>query len=414
MRTTRAHRRIANGLLAAGLSVASLSIPGLAQAGGRPAAATPPTLRGWGLNKDFGLGTGSTSAHSLVPVKVKLPKGVSVTSVSSGCDFAVALTKTGGVLSWGDNTYGQLGDGTKKTRPVPVPVKLPKGTVVTAVRAGCDHAIALTKAGTVLSWGTGLNDQLGNGGKKNSGVPVPAKLPKGTKVKAISAGCQHSLVVTARGKVYAWGLNSAGQLGDGTMKPRRNPIPVKLPAGTVATAVSTGCSFSFALTNKGLFGWGNNGAGQLGDPGLGTHPRPELITFLFRGSGPGSIVQVFGGCNFTVALFSKGAVLAWGDDSVGELGDGGNMGSALPVSVMLPAGVHVHSVSAGCTNGYAQTRDGSVYAWGAGDSGELGNGGKSESSTPVKVKLAATVNPKAIGSGPASFSAFAITIKATA
>lgn len=414
MSTVRTPGRIAIATLAAALGTASLSVPGLAAAASpRPAAPAPTTLRAWGLNKDFALGAGGNEAHSLVPVKVKLPKGVTVTSVRSGCDFAVALTRTG-VLDWGGNSFGQLGDGTRKTRKTPVQVHLPKGVTVTAVQAGCDHVVALTKTGTVLSWGADASDRLGDGGRKNSGVPVAARLAKGTRVTAIAAGCGHSLAVTARGKVYAWGVNTSGQLGDGTMKPRRNPVLVHLPAGTVATSVSAGCSFSFALTSRGLFGWGSNAGGQLGDPDLNPHPTPGLINFLFRGTGPGTIRQLFGGCNFTVALFSKGAVLAWGDDTVGELGDGGTMGSTLPVAVTLPAGLHVHSIGATCVNGYAQTTDGSVYAWGAGDSGELGNGGTSLSSTPVKVKLPVTLNPIGVGSGAGSFSAFAITVKATA
>ncbi|HEY3907816.1 MAG TPA: hypothetical protein VGM14_28190 [Streptosporangiaceae bacterium] len=405
--------RVTTGILAAALGVAGLSLPGPAQASGRPAATTPPTVRGWGINDDFALGNGSLNSDSLTPVKVKLPKGTTVTSVRSGCDDGVALTKAG-LLAWGDNTYGQLGDATRKTRKTPVHVKLPKNTTVTAVRAGCDDTIALTKTGTVLAWGRDDHDQLGNDVTKNSGQPVQVKLPKGTSVKSISAGCQHNLAVTSSGKVYAWGENAIGQLGDGTTKPRKNPIVVKLPSGTVATGVSAGCHFSFALTNNGLFGWGDDTLGQLGLAPVPSEPTPQLIPMLFRGTGPGSITQLFAGCGFTVALFSKGAVLAWGDDSAGQLGDGGNTLSYKPVTVMIPPGEKVHSISAGCVDGYAQTSTGHVYAWGVGDSGELGNGGNATtSSTPVQVKLPVNLNPISIGSGPAAFRAFAITIKAT-
>ena len=223
--------RVTIGVLATTLGVTSLSIPGLAAASGRPAATKPPTAWGWGINDDFALGNGSLNSDSLTPVKVKLPKGATVTSVRSGCDDAVALTKTG-LLAWGDNTYGQLGDATRKNRKTQVQVKLPKNASVTAVRAGCDDTIALTKTGTVLAWGRDDHDQLGNGGTMNSGQPVSVKLPKGTSVKSISAGCQHNLAVTSAGKVYAWGENAVGQLGDGTKKNRKNPVLVKLPVGT--------------------------------------------------------------------------------------------------------------------------------------------------------------------------------------
>ncbi len=334
-----------------------------------------------------------------------------MTSVRTGCDFSLALTKTG-VLAWGDNTYGQLGDATRKTRSAPVHVKLPGGTPVTAVRAGCDNAIALTKAGTVLAWGRNNDHQLGNGGTKNSGQAKTVDFPKGVKIKSISAGCHHNLAISTTGKVYAWGLNDAGQLGDGTTKPRKTPVAVHLPAGAVATGVSAGCFFSFAITSEGLFGWGANSTGQLGLAPATSVPTPTLVVFLFRGTGPGTITQLFAGCGFTVALFSKGAVLAWGDDSLGQLGDGGSGMSSKPVTVMLPTTEKIHSISAGCVDGYAQTTSGNVYSWGVGDSGELGNGGNSGSGTPVLVKLPGALDPIAIGSGPAAFRAFAITIKA--
>src|SRR5262249_43808156 len=155
----------------------------------------------------------------------------------------------------------------------------------------------------------------------------------------------------------------------------------------VATGVSAGCNSSFAFTGNGMYAWGNNQNGQLGVPPSLKEPTPLRVVFLFRGPGPGTITQLFGGCSFTIALFSKGAVLAWGDDWMGQLGDGGTGQSYKPVSVKLPDGVKIHSIAAACADGYAQASTGSVYAWGVGISGELGNGGTSGSGTPVQVKL---------------------------
>lgn len=141
---------------------------------------------------------------------------------------------------------------------------MPKGTKVAAVRAGSEHSIALTSTGTVLSWGLNVYGQLGDGTTKNRDAPVRVKLPSGTKVKAISVGCDDSFALTTTGKLYAWGRNIEGQLGDGTHKNRKNPVAVKLPAGAKVTTVTAGCSHTFALTSNGLFGWGLNNAGQLG------------------------------------------------------------------------------------------------------------------------------------------------------
>jgi alpha-tubulin suppressor-like RCC1 family protein len=95
-------------------------------------------------------------------------------------------------------------------------VQLPAGVTVTSVRAGCDHSVALTSAGTVMAWGNNDFGQLGNGTTTSSGQPVGVMLPAGTKVASISAGCSDGLVRTASGKVLAWGYNGDGELGDGS------------------------------------------------------------------------------------------------------------------------------------------------------------------------------------------------------
>jgi alpha-tubulin suppressor-like RCC1 family protein len=373
----------------------------------RPAASAV-SVRGWGTNNNGELGSGSGTTDFLAPVKVKIPAGVTVTSIRAGCDHSVALTSAGALLAWGGNTFGQVGDGSFKRRNTPVRVKLPKGTKISAVRPGCQDTIALTRTGTVLAWGMGLGGTLGNGQTRNSAIPVPVSLPKGTKVKAISAGCAHNLALTTAGTVYAWGTNEFGQLGDGTHKNRHKPVRVKLPAGATATGVTAGCSDSFALTNDGLFAWGVNAHGQLGTGDLKGHDVPVLIVFLFRGAGPGTITSVFAGCDDTYALFSKGGVLAWGSDGHGQLGDGGNSNQVKPVGVLLPTTIKVKAISAGCSNGYALSTAGQVFAWGFGGQGGLGDASDSDAPVPVAVHGLTTLTVTAIGAGPAANHAFAI------
>jgi alpha-tubulin suppressor-like RCC1 family protein len=192
------------------------------------AAATGGSLRDWGLN-DFGqLGNGTTTSSD-TPVKVQLPPGTRVTSMRAGCGHTLALTTTGHVLAWGDNSDGELGDGTTTDSDTPVKVKLPPGTKVKAIRAGCLHSLALTTTGHVLAWGFNAQGELGNAATTNSDTPVKVKLPNGTKVKAISAGAAHSLAFTRNGRLYAWGFNGEGELGDGTTTDSDTPVRVKLP-----------------------------------------------------------------------------------------------------------------------------------------------------------------------------------------
>ena len=402
-------------ILIAAAAAAALMLPALqasaaasAAVTARPAGSPAVTVRGWGTNDDGALGSGGGDTNALTPLKAKIPAGVTVTSIRAGCDHSVALTSTGTALAWGNNTFGQVGDGTTKPRATPVSVKLPKGVTLSAIRAGCEDTIALTTAGKVLAWGMNDSGELGNGSIRNAHAPVAVSLPAGTKVKSISAGCADNLALTTSGKLYAWGANGFGQLGDGSHKPRHKPVLVKLPAGVKATGVTAGCDFTLALTSQGLFAWGDNTDGELGTGDMQSHDVPVPIVFLFRGPGPGSITSIFAGCNFTVALFSKGGVLAWGYDGNGQLGDGHNGTEVKPVGVMLPSTVKVKSIGAGCDDGYALSTAGQVFAWGAGTQGELGNAGDSDSNVPVAVHGLTTVTVTAIGAGPGTLHAFAI------
>ena len=179
------------------------------------------------------------STGSLTPVPVDLPAGTRVTSVAVGDNYSLAVTSTGGVLAWGQNTYGQLGNGTTTDSPTPVRVDLPAGTHVTAVAVGDGQSLAVTSDGHVLAWGQNDYGELGNGSTTDSSTPVPVDLPARVRVTAVAAGYRHSLAVTSAGGVLAWGFNSGGELGEGAPgKPSTTPVWVDLPADTQVTAVA--------------------------------------------------------------------------------------------------------------------------------------------------------------------------------
>ena len=199
----------------------------------------------WGRN-DFGqLGNG-TSTDASTPVRVRLPGGTKVQQVRAGCDHTVALTSTGHVLAWGINGNGQLGNGSIASRETPVRVRIPGGTKVTAVRAGCDFSLALTSRGRVLAWGDNFYGQLGNDTTTDSHVPVRVQLPAGTKVTAISAGGSFALARTASGRVLAWGQNTNAELGNDSTTSSDVPLQVDLPPGVRVTIISAGYNFAVA------------------------------------------------------------------------------------------------------------------------------------------------------------------------
>jgi hypothetical protein len=225
-------------------------------------------------------------------VSVSLPAGTTVTAIAASNEHGLALTSTGQVLAWGFNGDGELGNGTITNSNVPVSVSMPAGTTVTAVAAGAHHNVAVTSTGKVLTWGRNDFGQLGNGTNTASNVPVSVLLPAGTTVTAVAGGGAHSVAVISTGQVLAWGNNLTGHLGNGTNTDSNVPVSVSLPAGTTVTAIAAGLAHSLAVT-------------------------------------------------------SAGQVLAWGFNSFGELGNGTNTDSYVPISTLLPAGTTVTAVAAG-------------------------------------------------------------------
>ncbi|MCN0181366.1 RCC1 domain-containing protein, partial [Salinispora arenicola] len=156
------------------------------------------TALAWGSNRQGQLGDGTT-VDSSTPASVSLPPGITVTAVAAGASHSLAITSTGTALAWGDNSNGQLGNGTTSDSPVPVDVSLPPGITVTAVAAGAFHSLAVTSTGTVLAWGNNFFGQLGEGTTTGNSTPVPVNLPAGTTVTAVAAGAFHSLASTSTG-----------------------------------------------------------------------------------------------------------------------------------------------------------------------------------------------------------------------
>jgi alpha-tubulin suppressor-like RCC1 family protein len=366
------------------------------------------SLRDWGDNVFGELGdgkNGTVSPYSAVPVTVRLPAGVSVTAVAAGCYHALALTSADRVLAWGYNAYGQLGDGDTTNADVPVYVKLPAGTKVIAISAGCYHSLALTSAGRVLAWGYNGFGELGDGTLVNSDKPVQVKLPAGVRVQAISAGGYHNLALAA-GRLYAWGDNSDGQLGDGSTVNRKTPARVKLPAGVRVQAISAGGYHSLAVTTTGhVLAWGYNQTGQVGDGSTTNRDTPVQAAIS---PGTGKVVAVSAGCNHSLALTSRHVALAWGFGGDGQLGDGGKADRLSPVRVALPAGVAVTSLAAGCLSSFAATAAGRLLAWGENDQGQLGDGSTVNRDKPVTVRLAASLTAVAVAAGCAAEQGLAI------
>jgi alpha-tubulin suppressor-like RCC1 family protein len=234
----------------------------------------------WGYNLYGQLGNGSNTFSS-TPVQVSLPSGTTVTAIAGGWNHSLALTSTGQVLAWGLNQYGQLGNGTVTDSNTPVQVSLPSGTTAVAIAAGEGHSVVVTSTGQVLAWGSNQYGQLGNETTIDSSTPVAVSLPSGTTVTAIAAGDYHSLALTSSGQELAWGANFSGQLGNGSTTDSSTPVAVSLPSGTTVTAIAGGGYNSLALTSSGqVLAWGSNSDGQLGNGTVTDSSTPVPVTGL--------------------------------------------------------------------------------------------------------------------------------------
>ena len=375
----------------------------------------------WGSNVTGQLGDGTTTNRWL-PVNVTgLQSGVSAIGAGTGhtCALTTWVVNTGGgVKCWGDNTLGEVGDGTTVNRTTPVDVLgLTSGVIaisvggqhtcaltsgggvkcwgfaygvtpvdvigatsgIIAISAGAYHTCALTSVGGVKCWDYNNHGQLGDGTTTDRARPVDViGLTSGTL--AISAGGALTCALTANSGVKCWGYNLLGQLGDGTTTNRAAPVDVIGLTGGVS-AISAGDLFTCVLTSAGgVKCWGENQYGQLGMGTFGeAHAAPVDVSGLTS-----RVSAISAGLGFACALTAAGEVKCWGNNNVGQLGDGTKFNRWQPVDVMN-LGIGVRAISAGGNHACALTAGGGVKCWGLNNYGNLGDGTTTARTTPVDV-----------------------------
>jgi alpha-tubulin suppressor-like RCC1 family protein len=273
------------------------------------------SVKCWGRNYYGQLGDGTNTTQN-IPVNVSgLTSGV--TAISAGSNHACARTDVGGLRCWGSNGYGELGDGTTTHRNIPVDVVgLSTGVLTFSLGStywGAAHTCALTSAGSLKCWGNNSAGQLGDGTYTDQHTPVDVSgLASGAL--GVATGSYHTCALTSSNGVMCWGLNDKGQLGDGTTISRSLPVTVSgLMSRT--TVIDAGYRHSCAVVGSDLKCWGDNSEGQLGDGTL----TQRLIPVPVVGPGNG-LVGVALGDRHTCALSTSGSVKCWGDS--GALGDG--------------------------------------------------------------------------------------------
>jgi alpha-tubulin suppressor-like RCC1 family protein len=336
----------------------------------------------WGFNGDGQLGNGSLSS-SLTPTP--LPAFTDATAIASGDSFSCAIHRTVGTVScWGDNQYGQLGNGLLTNSNVPVPVSGLANAI--AITAGEFHACALITGGAIQCWGYNNDGQLGNNSTTDSSTPVPVV---GSPVwTAVSAGGEDTCAIDNSSHAACWGNNVVGQLGSGldpsTFDHQAVPFfdvnaGLAGPPLAPVSSIGVGGNHTCAVANNQGYCWGGEKYGQLGN-GV---TAPTYSTFAVPVTGLTTAANIASGGEFSCSTLAFGGVNCWGENTSGDLGNNSLVDSSTPV---LTSGLtSISKVSLGASHACGVRSDGTVSCWGWNVFGQIGNGNTTDQHTPVQV-----------------------------
>jgi alpha-tubulin suppressor-like RCC1 family protein len=306
----------------------------------------------WGNNEYGQMGFGKlTDIH--LPAEDVVGLSAKILDVTADGGQTCALIAGGGAYCWGNNRYGQLGDGTTQKQYAPVAVAGLRAGVI-RLEAGWNHTCAVVGGGELRCWGWNYFGQLGEGTTLNRNTPARVQyLTDGAK--EIALGWGHSCVLTGLDMVKCWGLNESGQLGDGTWIDSKVPLtvldltfeasPTKTPnpTRTATRAPTVAASFVFVslsagryhtcgvTSSGGVMCWGDNAFGKLGDSTKTDRTVPVDVVGL-----PDVAIAVAAGGEHTCALTASGEVSCWGKNEFGQLGDGTTINRNTPVDLAKP------------------------------------------------------------------------------
>lgn len=317
-----------------------------------------------------------TGVSGLVPTLI--PGGLSFDILGPGQIHSCALTTAGGAYCWGTNSNGQLGNGTTSSVQQGTPQQVAGSLVFRQLSSGSEHACGLTPAGAAHCWGRNEKGQIGDGtlGPTDRLTPVPVL--GGLAFSNISGGFLTTCALTAGGSAYCWGGNELGQIGDGTLTTRLTPTPVS--GGLSFTQLGTPRGyFTCGLTSAGAAHcWGQNHVGQLGD-GTTTTPRTSPVPV----STALAFSSITTGGDHTCALTANGTAYCWGGNTRGQLGDGTNTSRLQPTPVV--GNLTFRALAAGSFFTCGIATSGTLYCWGFNNFGQLGDGTNTARNTPAPI-----------------------------
>jgi alpha-tubulin suppressor-like RCC1 family protein len=336
---------------------------------------------GWGRNDSGQLGDNSTASRTTPVNLAGALKTFCNISASLDSLFSAAIDKNGRVWAWGTNGNAQLGDNTLTQRLTPVSVL---GAVKTfcKIQAANGFCLAIAKNGRLWGWGNNGNGQLGDNTTVSKRTPISILGAVKTFCQ-ISAGAFHSVGIDKNGRAWSWGLNSNAQIGDNTLTQRLTPVSV-LGAVKTFCQISCGQYFSLAIAKNGrAWGWGYNGKGQLGDNTVNQRLTPVSVTGAVK-----TFCKISAGYRHCMAIDKNGRAWGWGYNSNGQLGDNSETSRRTPVSVAGAVKTFCE-ISAGNDHSVAIDKYNIAWAWGQTNYGQLGINHIGLVLTPVSILGAA-------------------------
>ncbi|XP_029961368.1 LOW QUALITY PROTEIN: probable E3 ubiquitin-protein ligase HERC1 [Salarias fasciatus] len=323
------------------------------------------SVRACGKGSYGRLGLGDSNNQSTLKKLTFEPhRAIKKVSSSKGSDgHTLAFTTEGEVFSWGDGDYGKLGHGNSSTQKYPKLIQGPlQGKVVVCVSAGYRHSAAVSEDGELYTWGEGDFGRLGHGDSNSRNIPTLVK--DVSNVGEVSCGSSHTIALSKDGRtVWSFGGGDNGKLGHGDTNRVYKPKVVEALQGMFIRKVCAGSQSSLALTSTGqVFAWGCGACLGCGSSEA-TALRPKLLEEL----ATTRVVDVSIGDSHCLALSHDNEVYAWGNNSMGQCGQGNSTGPITkPKKVVGLDGVAIQQISAGTSHSLAWTalpRDRQVVAW---------------------------------------------------
>jgi alpha-tubulin suppressor-like RCC1 family protein len=396
-------RAFKTGLADSGVRSAEYLVLGALAAGSYHSLAlkADATVWGWGYNLYGQVGAGTPTSDRWTPVQVKDAAGTgtlaNVVAIAAGESHSLAADTTGKAWAWGLNYYGQLGNGAAgswSANPLPIQVGGLTSVTIVNVAAGQYHSLALDSTGKVWAWGYNLYGQLGDNTTTQRTSPVQVKDPPGTGfltgIVAIAAGDNHSLALRNDGVVFAWGYNDSGQLGNGTTSTLAGPLPVQVLQLTGVSSIAARGNHSAALCTYGerlgsRWSWGQGSGGQLFDGTTSNRSTPVRSASLLQWIAAGHD-QGFSVQQDRLGLRvdGHGSNVIWGTgfSGFGELGYGVFTASAVTNPVQALL-QGVLGIWSGRGHTLATARSGQVWSWGYNLYGQVGDGTNQHRNAPV-------------------------------